>query len=305
MNREIQEYLECAEEMRLQLENTYQFCMFQGDKIGAHEAVKSMMEYGVIERDDPRVSVNTKLFGGNNGVDVRKRENWGNFDYRRTDCANFIPRYLFGKIGNYEVFYCKTLAHWGKRVEGNYEGDIKIAENSMKFKVRQLNYHREAQGALEDIDRFYKMNRATFANLEEMKKMVEVGVVRMFKIEAVGNIINKYRTFGWGMMKMDDNGVLQIKTVIKYEAVYNNWIELTEIIEKFSHSLVSLCGGNANVGHMVNPKSAMEHQSMMLNNEKIKDKTHDEDMKKHAELMKQKEAEKAAKKAAKKKPQAD
>ena len=299
MHPEVVEYQEFAEEIRQQLENTYQYCMMMGDKIGAHEAVKSLMEYRLIEKDDPRVSVKTKLFSGANGVDVKKRENWGRFDYRRGEEISFLPRYLFGNIRSYETINCSTFEHWSKRVEGNYEGDIKIPESFVKLKIDYCYSPIGARGCLEDIARYYKMNGATFPKFEETMELVNTGVIRMFRIEVMGNILSKYRTFGYAMMKMDDSGRYVFRTFLKYEAAYNSWVNVEDFIHKVEVALGNMIDGETVVHHVVSPRKALERQKTMLENNRLKDLDNAEQLRKHHEAMKAKEAEKEAKKKAK------
>lgn len=308
MNQEIKEYQEFANQMRENLEATYNYCMMSMDKLGAHEAVKTMMEYGLIDKSDPRVSTKTKIFEGSEGIDVRSHDYWGLFDYRNPNSLGFIPRYIFARIRNYITFYVDCIEHWGKRVEGKYTGDVKVQAKPAKIKITQANYFKVANNDLEDLEKYLESSGRKLPNYNEIKELLNAGVIRIFHIEIMGEIVYKYRTLGWALMKMSDSGDIEFKTIIKYEALYNSWIDIKDFLKKLSNQLISMIPGTqltVNVGHMLPYADAMKHQEEMMNATKVMDKDAEVRAKKQAEetqaINQRKaalEAERAAKKAA-------
>ena len=289
---EIEEYKQFEAELRDNLEQQYNLYMMQGNKIDAHETVKTMMEYGVIPKDDPRTSVKANMFGGADGVNVKDSSSWGQFDYRRKDNLGYIPRYLFCKIANYEVFYVDTLEHWGKRVEGEHVGDIRIEAGTTKIKLTQDNLFTQARRDFEEIVKVFQSNKKSFPNPQDMLDMINAGVVRVFNIEVVGNIISKYRTLGYVLVKMDDTGRMTARTIIKYEALYNSWINIREFMTKVENAIHNIVKADITVSHIIPAKEGIERQDSMCKATPIMDKQ-------RAETLKKQEMEAAAKAAAK------
>lgn len=280
MNNEIQEYKEFAEEMRQTLESQFNYQIMTGDKIGAHETVKKMMEYGVIDKDDARCQPGCPMFGGSGGVNTKDRQTWGYFDYRRKDNIGFIPRYLFCNLDNYSIINMNNLEHWGKRVEGNYEGDVKIGSSPIKIRISQANFHNMAKRMMEDIRDIFKAKGTTFPNFEEMLEMVDNGVVRVFNIEFLGNIISRYRTIGFILVKMDNSGNMTARVVLKYESLYNSWVSIEEFMRNLESAIHHMVSADISIGYIFNPKADIEHQANMIKNSSLNDKEHENNAKK-------------------------
>ena len=284
MNSEILEYNEIAEEMRQTLESQFNYQIMTGDKIGAHETVKKMMEYGVIDKNDPRCQPGCPMFMGSDGVNTKDPSTWGYFDYRRKDNAGFIPRYIFCNISNYFIIETTTLEHWGKRVEGNYEGDIKINPAPVKIRVDQMNTQIKAKRAMEDIRDLFKSKGTDFPKYDDTLEMVKAGVVRVLTIEFLGNIISRYRTIGYVLIKMDNNGCMTARVIIKYESLYNSWVSIEEFIRNIENALHNMVSSDITIGYVFNPKSDIEKQSVMIKNNRLHDEAHEKAAKRAAEI---------------------
>lgn len=301
MNSEILEYQQFAAELKESLENQFQYNLMMGDKVAAHEAVKSMMAYGLIEKTDPRVSVKCTMFGGTNGVNVKDSSNWGMYDYRRTDRLGFIPRYLFCNLKEYDVFNVPTIEHWGKRVEGNYEGDIRIEASSTKIRVSQQNYFVGARRCMEEIQKIFEHNHVKFSQFSEMMDMVNAGVVRIFHIEISGNIESRYRTLGYLICKMNDAGEITVRTVLKFEALYHSWIDIRKFMAAIEQSARKLTVETAIVGHVLKADETIKKQDDMAKQTKIMDINREKLAAKQAAEAEAKATEKAEKAKAKSK----
>lgn len=264
MNPEIVEYQEFAESIRDSLEQQYQYHMFTGNKIEAHEVLKNLMKYRLIPEDDPRVSVKTKIFEPD--IDVKDQSNWGYFDYRRKDTSGFLGRYLFSELAGYSIFEVKTIEHWGKRVEGNYSGDIMVSSFNVKVKVSQMNTKITAKRAFEDMAHYLQMCGTSLSEYNSMLELVENGVIRMFTAEIVGNTISKYRTLGFGMLKMDNNGNLVARTVIKCDALYNTWIPINDFNALFNATIQKMSSNPVISSELNNLSKGIERQNEMIAN---------------------------------------
>lgn len=291
MNSEIQEYKEFAEEMRMTLESQFNYQIMTGDKIGAHDTVKRMMEYGIIDKDDARCQPGCPMFNGAGGVNTKDPQTWGYFDYRRKDNIGYIPRYLFCNLDNYFVINMNTLEHWGKRVEGNYEGDIKVASAPVKIRVSQANFQTAAKRMMEDIRDVFKTKNTTFPNFDDMMEMVKAGVVRVFNIEFLGNIISRYRTIGFILVKMDNSGNMTARVIIKYESLYNSWVSIEEFMRNLEDAIHHITNTEISIGYVFNPKEDIERQNKMIKNNSLYDKAREKAVKKDEEKASSKKTE--------------
>lgn len=294
MNPEVAEYKDMENMLRENLEQQYAYNMFVGNFVDAHENVKSLMEYRLIPKDDPRTNKNTKIFG--NEVNTKDPNSWGQFDYRRNPYADFLPRYLFCDLRYYVMFKVNTYAHWGKRVEGNYEGDIKVEANSRTFRMSLVNTSKTVKDAIDEVNGILNANGKNLSNVAELKEMATVGVMRIYKIEVTGNIQTKYRTFGYVMLKMDNSGAMVARAVLKYEAMYNNWIDIKEFVANLENAVNSISQKAMKFNVLTDPTKALERQASMLGTSMAQDKAHEKLVAKEAA---QKAANEAAKKSAK------
>ena len=292
MNPEIAEYKEFEDQLRQNLEGQYQYHIATHNYEAAHEVVKSMMEYRIIAEDDPRVSPDTKIFGKD--INPKKPEFWGTYDYRRKGYSSYIPKYLFCNLKYRSVITSPTLDHWGKRVEGNFEGGIKITAFNRQFCIELANTARTVRNAMDDIASICKNYKMTFSAYNSMLEMALAGVVRIYKIEVMGNIESRYRLIGYSMLKMDESGAMVARTLLKYEALYNNWIDIRKFINAAESAIKNCCSIETKFSLIIDPASALEKQDNMIKSSIASDK-HFEIVKAQTEAA---EAAKAAKKTA-------
>lgn len=294
MNPEVAEYKDMENVMRENIEQQYAYNMFVGDFVAAHENVKSLMEYRLITKDDPRTDKNTKIFG--NKVNTKDPNNWGQFDYRRNPYADFLPKYLFCDLRYYVMFKANTYEHWGKRVEGVYEGDVKMGANSKTFRMSLVNTPKTVRDAIDEVSSIIKANGKNISNVAELKEMATAGVLRIYKIEVTGDIQTKYRTFGYVMLKMNNSGAMVARAVLKYEAMYNNWVDIKEFVANLENAVNNISQTAIKFNVLTDPTKALERQASMLGASMAQDKAFEKLVAKEAA---QKAADEAAKKSAK------
>ena len=232
---EVIEYNDLRNELLEFLEQQYNYNMLIGEKSAAHENVKTMMEYCLIDRNDPRTSVKTKLFSPD--VKVNDPSVWGIRDYRRADSSGYIASYLYATLAHHKSFIVPVIEHWGKRVEGNYEGDIKVKATFMQLRMTEAFTEIQAERTLEDIRLLLKEQGFTLPQYEELAYLAKKGIVRLYRVDANANVLNKYRKMAYVLIKMNANGNLESKMVINYESLYSTWIDIEAFITSFTEAI--------------------------------------------------------------------
>ena len=295
---EVVEYEQFEDEMRASLEQQYQYNMLIGDRVSAHEILKTLMEYRLIPESDPRTKTDTKVFGKD--VNVKDSSNWGMLDYRRRENAGFIGKYMYSKLSEYKVFNVPTLPHWGKRVEGNYEGDIKITANTMKVRMSLMITSQQVKNAMEEIKAISDANKSNrMGNYEELRMLALRGVMRVYKLEVVGNIISKYRLLGFVMIKVNNSGNLVAVTIIKYEALYNSWVSIQHFMNELKNAIINSSSTPITVGNLFDPAESIRKQNEMIKIDTARDSEHKKLVAREAANKAAKEAKKATEQAAK------
>lgn len=250
------EYKQYEEEIKDTLETQYQMAMFSKDFEAAYQTLGSMMEYKVIDRDDPRIESNNKTYS-KGGVEKDHRFR---FDYRRD--YGYIPGWLFGKLEQSRVCKCKSIEHWGKRVEGSYSGDAVFPSRDIEIRISLCTTTKKVSNAFDGINSIMQAEKRKF-NREPLESLCKEGVYRVFNIEVDSTCITSYKTIGYAVVKMGDNGA-EITLVIKYDSIIGIWTPINSTIETIKDTLKSMIGGGK-FGLAISPEKAISQQQGMLN----------------------------------------
>lgn len=140
---EFEVHRELRESVANQLEATFNKQLADGDKDEAYETLKKLMQYRLIDQDDPRLERKymRKTFKSQDEFDYKFEHmglNWI-YDLRLRCCDKAITKYMYGDLKQLTHFSCDTIPHWGKRVEFGREGDIVISSSSRKVRVSLNN----------------------------------------------------------------------------------------------------------------------------------------------------------------------
>lgn len=266
---EIKEYKEFEDKLRNDLEQQFTYYITIGDKFNAHETLKELMAYRLIPDDDFRADKNTKLFSGQNGVNVKDRNTWGMYDYRRTDMFGYLPKYLFCNLKMYEMVNATVMPHMEKRVEGNYSGDIKVNPYTVPVKVRLVDSVISAENTVKEIANVYKQQKKEFNNIDDVIEEARNGVIRLYRIEAVGSILSRYKTIGYIITKINNSGKMIVSTVIRYESIYSSWIDVESFVKDTESAIYNCIPNIGTISHIFNVADAMKIQSDMVQRSNI------------------------------------
>lgn len=259
---EISDYIDFTNELKDTLEAQYGYHMAIGDKEAAYQDVQNMMAYQVIARDDPRCS--PKMWCEQSGA-----SNLGFWDYNRTDLIGVLPKFLFCELHN-KSFTIPVIDHWGIRVEGNYQGDIKISSKGIKINIRLMTLNKQADNAVNELESIFKLNNINTNSIPSIREAVKVGLIRVYLIEAEG-VLHKDRIFGVAICKPRDDGKMTVAVAFNFDAILNCWVDIDTLIEQVSDGLTSAIGLDSVVSIGTDATRAKKKQSDMLSASASKD----------------------------------
>lgn len=221
-NVEYLEYKGFEKEIKDTLESQYTMAMYNGDTTAAYEMLGKMMAYKLIDQDDPRIEKTNKSYIK---AGIAKDHRF-HLDYRKD--YNFIPAWLYGNVTASKVINVSTAEHWGKRVEGNYEGDTIFPSRNMALRLRLCQNERAVENAFDGIVKIMQANKLGI-NREEVEKLCKEGVYRVYEINVDDNCLIQYKNIGYTVIKMG-NEVPEGTFFINYNSLIGNWLPIKKII---------------------------------------------------------------------------
>lgn len=233
MNNELLEYKQFEDEIRDDLEAQYDLCMLNKDLEAAYNTLGKLMEYKLIDKDDPRIDSKNKAFKSA-GIDKNHRFR---YDYRNAN--QYMPTWLYGKLGFSRIIECNTISHWGKRVEGKYEGDVIFKSIKLKIRMSLCNN----PGAADSIG--YALDKELNAN-GTLRELVNAGVYRVYSVDFYDcHFTNK--NIGYVVVRMTDNGA-EGTFFSDYDSLVNNWVPVKDAIMGIGMHMQELIGGPVTLG---------------------------------------------------------
>lgn len=299
---DIQEYLDFSEEIRDQLETSYQVEMFNCEYEKAHEIVKKLMEYKMIDPNDQRVSTKTKIFQGtieHPGVNVKSPESWGVYDYRKIG-TDFLPRYLYCQLRDYSILNLDVLTHWGKRVEGGGEGDVKISGFKHRLRMALVNKSQAVKNVIQEMVKLAKSQNTPIANPDLLLEESLVGCMRIYQITAMTPVEAYYNNFGYILVKMGDDGAMQARVLPNYKSILATWVAIPQYMSQLSKAIHEVIQDNdIYIEYITPPDEYGRQQAGMIKYSNETEESRKRILEKEETLRKQLEAEDLEKKAKK------
>lgn len=253
---ELAEYKSYSEDIKETLETNYQLAMLNNDIERAYNVVGDLMSFKLIDATDPRIQKNNKMFQAG-GVEKDHRFR---LDYRKD--AGFIPEWIFGKIDPVRKVQLKTVTHWGKRVEGNYEGDTVFNSHDMHLRISQCSTPRQVENEMESVEKLFK-KLGTLKKLTDMTTMAKHGVYRVFNMEFDGPCVNGYKYVGTIIVRMREDGV-ECTLVINYESLEYNWVKIQNAINGIKEAFNKMANQECKFRLAIDSKGAIESQNGLI-----------------------------------------
>ena len=261
IGEEVREYDEFKEEIRSTLEDQYTLQILNKDYYSAYETVKTLMAYKMIEANDYRLNDRNNIF---KGVDVRDRSTWGVWDYRRVDIGEYIPKYLYSDLKYSYTFKVLRHAHWGIRVEGNYEGKIRISYGQSQFRVKLLINKRAVRNSIEWLDRYLYTHKVIYSEIPKVLHLAQLGMMPIYTIEYINDVMPRHKLVGIIIIKLDKEGSLLGDIFIEYSHLYNNWVDISQFIDKLNDGMIQSSSAKLHMRYIVDCKEALQTQISMV-----------------------------------------
>lgn len=252
------EYKQYEEEIKETLETQYQMAMFNKDFEAAYNTLGSLMAYKLIDRNDPRIENTNKTYS-KGGIEKSHRFR---LDYRKD--YGYIPSWLFGEIELSHICECKSIEHWGKRVEGNYEGDAIFPSRNIELRITICTTTKKVSNAFDNIEKILNAERNQKFKREPLESLCKEGVYRVFNIEVESSCLSSNKIIGYAIAKMGDNGA-EVTLVIKYDSIIGNWVPVKSTIGTIQNTLKIMLGGNGKFKIASGMENAINKQQGMLN----------------------------------------
>ncbi|MBR1453991.1 MAG: hypothetical protein IJ593_05045 [Lachnospiraceae bacterium] len=262
----MQEYENLRNEYREQLEARYNFYMGSGDTESAHSVLKELMKYSLIDKNDKRTLNKTKLFGN---IDCDNPSNWGRYDYRRYRSSNIndcLGAWIYTDLKAGCTLSIDTIEHWGKRVEGNFEGDILITGFKHKINIKLAENGMLASYSADNIAKTFAMNNQTFGEYNKLKELLYNGLARVYSVDFGTDVLNNNKHIGDIVVVPDADENIQVYAVLRNSAIVNSWIDLRDTVNKISLAVAKLVEDVDNYYTVFSVTNDADAQQMAIKN---------------------------------------
>lgn len=270
MNTELQEYKNYEEEVRDTLESQYQMAMFNGDLAGAYATLGKLMEFKLIDVDDARIEKNNKTYA-KGGIDPKHRFV---HDYRKD--TNYIPKWLFGDVKTGETITFTSTPHWGKRVEGNYEGDAYFNARPVGVRISLCNTNKKVENAFDRIDTI--LGKSKKFNKAESVELCKAGVHRVYEMEVQGVCASYHKEVGYAIIKMGEQGV-DCSLILQYRSLVGNWVNVENAVKAIKDAMRDIADVKR-FATVIKPEKAIAEFNAQVAASNAVQKNHDERLKK-------------------------
>lgn len=188
----IKMYEELAEEVKEQLEYQYSSMVMAGNAHGAAEILMRLVDYKMIEEDDPRIHYGYRMF-----EDSGLKAEWRLISGRVKLNKEKLPKWILADIPYVIGTELYTLERVGKRVEGAYECDMIYPPRKIETEFRRIDGRVKVQRAVEDMAKLYKKETGTDWDYTTTMKEAEAGLSRIYEIEVPRGVQSRYKNLGY------------------------------------------------------------------------------------------------------------
>ena len=220
---------EIKEERIAKAEAMYMASTVTGDKDQQFKAIGELMAYRVITKDDPRFKKFLR--------DTKENPMFFERDIRNE--MYYGCKWVYGDYPSTITTMVSTLAHEGKRVEGNYEGDVHFDSRDMQLKLVEVKSTTAIQRLDHELVRLFNKNTdRKMKTSNQLACRVDTGEVLVYKIETPDNFIKKH--FGYVVItKSKKDNVVKANIFLDREnvsKVYLNYKRTIQAIKSMINS---------------------------------------------------------------------
>lgn len=271
----IEVYNELRESLNGDLETQYSYLMTTGNVDEAYKTFLRLMDYGFINYGDERANPKTKMFKTKEHlIDCTKSSNWATRDFRREVGVSYVPKQIIGDFNFQYALLEESLGHWGKRVEGNYEGDIYMDKTPRKVLVKMLTTKKAVKNAIDDIKNICKKRSISPKGMDDILDEALLGMDTIYEVTVDGNVMNGYKTLGYVVYRLASDGCSYNGfTIMRYKEAAEIWLNIqylnSDILKMASECLCSVAPVNK-VSEIIKPDEGFSLQNILVEASKVK-----------------------------------
>lgn len=259
-NKEYEEYLQYERELADQLEAQWSMAEYNHDLAGQYKVLGQMMAYKVIDPDDPRIEKNNKSY---KKADISSKHRF-RLDYRREigkdGYMGYIPEWVYGDIAPRATTVINTIEHQGKRVEGNYEGDVIFKSFGLTIGASLCGTTRLVENAFEVIERNYAKALGQAKKFTGELEFCKEGIHRVINLKVESPCLNGLETLGQCVIRMDDD-CYTASLILNYDNIINLWLPLDETLKNLEEVIKRMVSSDAvKFKYVIDPERARAKQ---------------------------------------------
>lgn len=211
-------YKKLLEQRQTSLEGKYALCICNEDFEQAYFTLGEMMKYGVIDKEDTRLkktAVLTKKLGTPPTLE---------WDYRRQP---FIPLNVLVDTPRVARLTLTSEEHCSKRIEGNYSGDIIVAERSLPVVIRLCTMAGDVRRELDAFAERYAKYTKHKLDTSDIERELISGERKMYKVEVEDGTSVTMRKLGSILVTPIGPGEpVKLLILMSHKALKSNWIKM-------------------------------------------------------------------------------
>lgn len=263
-------YNELRENLKDDLNSRFNMLLALGQNQEAYNILGELMRFGLISKDDERLSDKYMRAFKKAGVDIKRRFDK---DMRKYDNGNSAPEFLPDNLFEKEIPLDVTVTltskrHWTKRRELQYIGDIVSDERDITCQFALAKTSATVKRAIEDICKVYLEEKHKSLTMNTYKENM-TGQQKIYRI-VLGNgqhfLANE---FGFVIIDTFANGVIYITIVMRDKLLYDRYIPIKQTYERVLDAITSCLDIEANseklkVRYLTEPRRLYKKQQAML-----------------------------------------
>lgn len=259
-------YKELYERRRIAYASQYEDALAEGNMEKAYKIIGKLMKYHMLDTGDKLLSKASLKKFEKAGIDEDHRFEK---DYRRD--AEFLPDNLFFDVPNYTEVSIVSEAHWGKRIELVYEGDIIVPEKTYSFDIREQVRPGSAFRALNSMKSMYKQESKLDLNVN-WEGAIESGNSKIYEVTLGNGQHFVFNVLGYVCVHIS-NKRARLNILLSNSNMIKNHINIKKAYDIVAGALVGglvdsgLNIANIEIATLCNVKEARAYQVRLYSNE--------------------------------------
>lgn len=214
---------ESKAELAQQLESQFNSYYMFGHIKEAYETFGKMMEYSLIGTDDSRLDPKGHFLKAVVKGKIATEDHRFPYDMRKDKYS--LGQWIYCPLPRAVKYTVNSREYWGKRVEGNYEGDMVYPARTHELTIRLDNTAKQSENSMEMINNTYKEEYGKGPITADDIKLAREGIIRTYVIEFDSPILARYKTLGHVVLAPTDDGIRAL-LIIKNDILKRYFIDV-------------------------------------------------------------------------------